>query len=142
MCCAAARSVSPRERCASGVLNSGVLALSPSLERLDAAHRLLAHPSSASRLGGDEGAWETSDQRLWHALYPAAHELPFRYNANADANLTRAEWAKVHVLHDLVVQRRRGWARSGHATLVEELTRQARRALAGEELEGPESPGT
>ena len=51
-------------------------------------------------------------------------------NANADANLTRSEWARVHVLHDIVVQRKRGWARSGYSELVVELTHEARRLIA------------
>ena len=71
------------------------------------------------------------DRDLRSALYAQQpiHELPFAYNANADANLTRASWAQVHILHDLIVQRKRGWARSGHAALVEDLTREARRSL-------------
>ena len=51
--------------------------------------------AAGAALGG-EGLFETSDQRLWFALYDgsddAMHELPFGFNANADANLTRAEW--------------------------------------------------
>jgi hypothetical protein len=50
-------------------------------------------------------------------------------NANADANLSASEWSKVYVLHDIVVQRRRGWARSGHASVIEGLTRDAKRLL-------------
>ena len=117
----------PAGECARGVLNSGVLSLQPSVERFARAQLLLADESTMR----DEGRWETSDQRLWHALYAdGVHELPFGYNANADANLSRGEWAKVHVLHDIVVQRKRGWARSGHATLVDTLTREARHVFA------------
>ena len=58
------------------------------------------------------------------------HELPFGYNANADANVTRAEWSRVRLLHDIVVQRKRGWGRSGYAALVEELTRRSRDTFA------------
>ena len=79
---------------------------------------------------GDEGRWEESDQRLWHALYEEVYELPFGYNANADANVTRAEWSRVRVLHDIVVQRKRGWGRSGYSGLVEELTRRSRDTFA------------
>ena len=114
------------DECARGVLNSGVLTLQPSLERFATAQRMLADESALA----DEGPWEGSDQRLWHALYAdGVHELPFGYNANADANLTASEWARVHILHDIVVQRKRGWARSGHLPLVAELTRQAQSLL-------------
>ena len=113
--------------CDQGILNSGVLALQPDPSRLETARKLL-FAGDGSTLGDAGGLWETSDQRLWHALYAreTIYELPFGYNANADANLTRASWADVSILHDLVVQRKRGWARSGHAELVESLTREAR----------------
>jgi hypothetical protein len=70
-----------------------------------------------------------SAQRLWHALYPRVHELPFGYNANADANMSASSWAAVHVLHDLVVQRKRGWRGTGHEALVANLTREAHAAF-------------
>ena len=58
------------------------------------------------------------------------HELPFGFNANADANLTREAWQRVSILHDLLAQRRRGWARAGLDALVAVLSRQAVTALA------------
>ena len=70
-----------------------------------------------------------SAQRLWHALYPRVHELPFGYNANADANMSASSWAAVYVLHDLVVQRKRGWRGTGHEALVANLTREAHAAF-------------
>lgn len=70
-----------------------------------------------------------SAQRLWHALYPRVHELPFGYNANADANMSATSWAAVHVLHDLVVQRKRGWRGTGHEALVANLTRESHAAF-------------
>ena len=122
-------------RCHLGVLNSGVLALEPDASRLAKARQLLTADDGSS-LGeqSKDALWETSDQRLWHALYArdTVHELPFAYNANADANLTLGEWRHgVSILHDIVVQRKRGWARSGYAPLVDELTREAKRAFAG-----------
>lgn len=88
----------------------------------------------AARALGGEGLFETSDQRLWHALYDGyedyMHELPFGFNANADANLTREAWQRVSILHDLLAQRRRGWARAGLDALVAALNRQAIAALA------------
>ena len=121
-------------RCHLGVLNSGVLALEPDASRLAKARQLLTADDGSS-LGeqSKDALWETSDQRLWHALYArdTVHELPFAYNANADANLTLGEWRHgVSILHDIVVQRKRGWARSGYAPLVDELTREAKRAFA------------
>ena len=103
-------------------------------QKISSRGRQQAKRKRDAQRAADEGRWETSDQRLWHALYEHVHELPFAYNANADANLTRGEWERVHVLHDLVVQRKRGWARSGHAPLVDELTREARRVMAAAAL--------
>ena len=80
---------------------------------------------------GSGRGWDGSDQQLWHGLYARVHELPFAYNANADANMTLEEWGKVYLLHDIVVQRKRGWGRSGYAGLVRDLTAQARSALQG-----------
>ena len=124
---AAARGV-----CGGGLLNSGVMVLTPSARLLRKARRLM-ELSDREEVLGAEGLFETSDQRLWHALYDEAHdwvhELPFGYNANADANLTRVEWGRVSILHDLVAQRRRGWGRSGHAWLVDDLNRQAKSAM-------------
>ena len=57
------------------------------------------------------------------------HELPFGYNANADANMSASSWAAVYVLHDLVVQRKRGWRGTGHEALVANLTREAHAAF-------------
>jgi hypothetical protein len=112
------------DRCSSGVLNSGVLVLSPDAKRLERAEALLKSADGSALHDG--GTWEASDQRVWHALYERVHELPIAYNANADANLTSTSWAQVAVLHDIVVQRKRGWGRSGYTGLVEELTRKAR----------------
>lgn len=114
----------PTRACARGVLNSGVLALQPDARRLSAAQRLLA---AGTHTWADGGVWEASDQRLWHALYEEVHELPFGYNANADANMTRESWSRVFVLHDIIVQRKRGWRSSGYHSLVANLTRAARR---------------
>ena len=126
--------------CLSGVLNSGVLALQPDALRLETARRLLGshrheqHGERSMAAAGtlrldelDGGKWDTSDQRLWHALYTQVHELPFGYNANADANMTDEGWDRVYVLHDLVVQRKRGWRHTGYHGLVNTLTRDAQR---------------
>ena len=97
---------------------------------MTAFRRLLLLQSGESTLSRrTDGLVDGSDQRIWHALHDELHELPFAYNANADANVSAAEWAKVRVLHDIVTQRKRGWLRSGYHELVSELTRDAKRAL-------------
>ena len=76
--------------CASGMLNSGVLVLRPDLARFGAAQRLVSDDDPANTTQGkvslldaiDGGKWESSDQRLWHALYDRVTELPFGYNVN------------------------------------------------------------
>ena len=58
------------------------------------------------------------------------NELPFGFNSNADANLTHDQWQGVSILHDLLAQRKRGWARSGLASFVDEVSRSAKAAMA------------
>jgi hypothetical protein len=110
------------DRCGRAVINSGVMVLAPQGLMHRKALGLIQH-SSANR------AWDGSDQQLWHDLYERVYELPFAYNANADANMTLASWARVFILHDLVVQRKRGWSRSGHSLFVKQLTKEAALAM-------------
>ena len=103
--------------------------LQPDAERLQRAQSLLSNSSARLDDVGEIGWHESSDQRLWHSLYDAIHELPFAYNANADANMTAASWRGVYVLHDLIVQRKRGWRHAGHQAVVAQLSQEARSVM-------------
>ena len=77
---------------------------------------------------------DSSDQRLWHALYQAEHihELPIAYNANAQANMSQQSWASVYLLHDIITQRSRGYAHTPQLhRLVRELSVSARARIHG-----------
>lgn len=92
-------------------INGGVMVLAPSASS-HARMQTSMNCSSWSRHKGDCAGrlWgisnDPSDQSVWRHFWPAVHELPVRFNAFKNANLSAAGWRRVSIVHDVDVLRR------------------------------------
>ena len=108
-------------------LRTSTLVLAPSGADLARARALLDAPLPDA-LYDDNG-----DGAVWRRLYGTYAELPADYAALRCADLSAAEWGRVHVLHDPNLLRksgRRGWRDSAARSALVEIDAEARRAFA------------
>ena len=95
-------------------LRASTAVLRPSDDAWRRASQLLDEPGTAIYDDLGEGS-------VWRHLWPKAFELPISYAALRVSDLSAAEWAKVHVLHDPNLLRKASRAGFREARVAERL---------------------
>ena len=79
-----------KENCA---VTTGLLGLAPSAAEFSRALNVLQHEAAVKRYDG-------GDQQFWRLFY-TWHELPVRYQAHQQLDMSKEDWLQVRVLHSI-----------------------------------------
>lgn len=114
-------------------LNSGTMLLEPSESEHSRMQAFLNGPAQRFDFVVKD---DPNTQSVWRQFYRDANELPVGYNAFKNTALDTVGWSRVHVLHDVDVQRKakqwRAVAPPSLARRLHNLTQTANAAVAAE----------